>query len=692
MKRLKMKNIFLCLLVSLYLSGCASLSKDSDSNDLARIWLEQTLAMTIEEVYGGDHELYLKYRVFEESTNRSRVFYGYATWDSDKDASIDLSKNLVVPIIFMEEAQWRTAVKDLRPVQSLNEQYWLDFWLKLAHQITPQDSGFGTVIRNDEEELFFYYNDNDQLKVVDIKDKPADVRIQESLSQEQLSGVIVDVFSQYLGSINKMADSVLLTMSQKEDFSHPFLYVDLKHKMALNLKVPSSRENRYKDSFIKKGIKSADHVIIDSHVLGLVTRPISSSFRLYSWTKNTTYDLARPRVLRYFESESIPPLYDGSPMDLKQWEEKLNKIVKNTPSSGTMKFLIGGDQFFPRLIETMIDAQESIDMRIFIFDNDDYAVKIADIMKSKSKERGVDVKVLLDGFGVLMGEGHIPESLPADFVPPSSMKKYLKRDSNIKVRVRPNTWFKADHIKTIVMDNRICFTGGMNIGREYRYDWHDMMVEVQGPVVADIIHDFNLTWAHTSRYGDLGYLGSRIKTKKPVIEGDGYPIRLLYTKVNDQQIFKAQIAAIKESKRYIYIHNAYFSDNAILYELIKARRRGVDVRVVLPVNGNHEIMNASNIVTANKMFKNGIRVYFYPGMSHIKAAIYDGWLCTGSANFDKLSFKDNLEMNLATSHPEIVQELQQILFETDFTKSLEMIEPLQSGLKQRIAEFLAEQL
>jgi phosphatidylserine/phosphatidylglycerophosphate/cardiolipin synthase-like enzyme len=152
------------------------------------------------------------------------------------------------------------------------------------------------------------------------------------------------------------------------------------------------------------------------------------------------------------------------------------------------------------------------------------------------------------------------------------------------------------------------------------------------------------------------------------------------------------VEAIKGSKKYIYISNAYFSDNTILHELISARRRGVDVRVILPVNGNHEIMNKSNLVTANIMFKNGIRVYFYPGMLHIKAAVYDGWLCTGTANFDKLSFRDNLELNLATSHQGTVNSFLEKLFYPDFEKSMEMTEVFKSGLKERISEFLAEQL
>lgn len=272
------------------------------------------------------------------------------------------------------------------------------------------------------------------------------------------------------------------------------------------------------------------------------------------------------------------------------------------------------------------------------------------------------------------------------------MVAYLQKDSHIQVRVHPNVWLKADHTKTLIIDNRICFTGGMNIGREYRYDWHDLMMEIRGQMVGEMIKEFHIAWAHAGTLGDLAYAMEMISLKIPSVEGQGYPMRALYTRINDQQIFRAQLVAIRQAQKYIYIHNSYFSDNAILYELINARRRGVDVRVILPVDGNHEIMNASNTMTANIMFKNGIGVYFYPGMSHIKAAIYDGWLCTGSANFDKLSFRDNLELNLATSHPQTVDALLERLFFPDFQKSMEMTEPIEYGLKERIAEFLAEQL
>ena len=114
----------------------------------------------------------------------------------------------------------------------------------------------------------------------------------------------------------------------------------------------------------------------------------------------------------------------------------------------------------------------------------------------------------------------------------------------------------------------------------------------------------------------------------------------------------------------------------MLYELARARRRGVDVRVIMPLRGNHGPVNTSNILAVNAMLEHGIRVFVYPGMSHVKAAVFDGWACLGSANWDKLSFRTNKELNIATSHPEAVDELLERVFFADFEKSVEVTEPM----------------
>ena len=164
------------------------------------------------------------------------------------------------------------------------------------------------------------------------------------------------------------------------------------------------------------------------------------------------------------------------------------------------------------------------------------------------------------------------------------------------------------------------------------------------------------------------------------------PYALLYTRNFDSEIYRAQVEAIRRSQSYILIENSYFSDDLITYELAKARRRGVDVRVILPADGNHESLHASNQVAINTLLDNGIRVYIYPGMTHVKAAIFDGWACVGSANFDKLSLEVNKELNLATSDRATVKELLERVFMPDLASSHEVTDRVGVTFAQVLAE------
>jgi cardiolipin synthase len=169
-------------------------------------------------------------------------------------------------------------------------------------------------------------------------------------------------------------------------------------------------------------------------------------------------------------------------------------------------------------------------------------------------------------------------------------------------------------------------------------------------------------------------------------------VRILQTRNFDSDIYKAQIAAIQSAQSYILIENAYFSDDRTVYELGRARRRGVDVHLIIPFEGNHGPLNASNRVTVNKLLELGIRVHAYPGMTHIKAAIYDGWASMGSANFDKLSLKVNKELNLATSDPETVNALMEQVFIPDMLMSREIMSPFETTVMTHLAEIIVDEL
>ncbi len=419
-------------------------------------------------------------------------------------------------------------------------------------------------------------------------------------------------------------------------------------------------------------------------------RPLSSLHRLASFVTSTTFDTLNPGSVVLTSRAPVPPLSRSRGMDLAAWEERLNVLTGRAPSKGTIRFLVDGDEFFPRFIDAVEGAERSIDIRTYIFDNDDYATAIADRLKRRSAD--VKIKVLMDGLGTLIAAGATPESAPPDAAGAGWIADYLELESNVDVRMQSNPWFTGDHTKTIVVDSEVAFIGGMNIGREYRYDWHDLMMEVRGPVVGVIDHEFRLAWRRAGFLGEFGYLAGSLWPRVARDMGAGYAVRMLVTKPWNSEIFRTQLAAIRTAERYIYIQNPYFSDDRILIALIKARRRGVDVRVILPFRGDSKVMDGSNVVVANTLFENGVRVFIYPGFSHVKAAIFDGWACLGSANLDKMSLRVNEEMNLATSHPQAVATLMARVFDVDFAKSVEMTEPLPQNLGHRLAALIANQL
>jgi cardiolipin synthase len=377
-----------------------------------------------------------------------------------------------------------------------------------------------------------------------------------------------------------------------------------------------------------------------------------------------------------------PGVGSGVGMDMVEWEETLDRMTGTERISGSVRFLVDGSEFFPSLESALSNSDESIKIQTYIFDNDDVAVRVADLLRAKSEE--VPVQVLMDGIGTISGGLVESVSLPRDHVPPRSITRYLNEASNVRARLLGNPFFLGDHRKAMIVDGELAYVGGMNIGREYQFDWHDMMVELQGSIVDVIEHDFDKTWGQYSmpfaRFG---------KESTDLGRGDA-ELRVLYTELHDPQIYLAQLEAIRRARDYIYVENAYFSDDATRFALISARRRGVDVRVVLPSRGDSGPMDKSNVLAANSLHDAGVRVYIYPGMSHIKAMVVDGWACFGSANLDRLSLKLNREMNLATSSPEVVSTLVDRIFLRDFKVSRELESPLPVRWHYPLYEFLAD--
>jgi cardiolipin synthase len=474
-------------------------------------------------------------------------------------------------------------------------------------------------------------------------------------------------------------------------YSLPFLYMNTERHLLVFVRHVPLRPVAVNTVPGLKRIQAFGHVL-QSHLVNLIQRPVSSLYRLFFVITDTTVSTLSFDWTTALSNKPVPAVGDLPPMDLQLWERDLDKISSRRLSSGKVDILIDGEAFFTRFIDTLTTAKKSVQMQTYIFDNDDYAVKIAELLKRRSNE-GVDVKVLLDGLGTISGTMADSQSLPEHHTPPDSVRFLLESDSQVNVRQKANPWFTGDHVKSTIIDHQVAFVGGMNIGREYRYDWHDLMMEIQGPVVDILRREFQVAWAHAGPLGDLGYLFSLAKRIEPIERNkldQDYPLRVLLTSTGNHDIYKTQLKAIRRAQSYIYIQNAYFTDDTLLRELVLARRRGVDVRVIVPMETDHGPINRSNVLAVNIMLEHGIRVFMFPGFSHVKAAIYDGWVCVGSANFDRLSLHLNRELNISSSDPEVAEQLLERLFEPDFRSSPELTEPIPERWVDHLVEIVAD--
>jgi cardiolipin synthase len=220
------------------------------------------------------------------------------------------------------------------------------------------------------------------------------------------------------------------------------------------------------------------------------------------------------------------------------------------------------------------------------------------------------------------------------------------------------------------------------------------MVEVTGPVVSSLETEFDREWAHEGPLGDLGYLARVLATvQQPApatFAGPWVPVRLLPTKTGWKPFATAVLGSLRQAQRYVYVENPYLFDKRVIIALVKARARGVDVRVVLPCVNDFKAGGRSNLVIANYLMERGVRVYFYPSMTHVKALLVDGWACLGSSNLNHLSLRVNHEENIATSDPGFAAQLRKDLFEEDFARSYELKEPISVDWVDFLADLALE--
>jgi len=235
-----------------------------------------------------------------------------------------------------------------------------------------------------------------------------------------------------------------------------------------------------------------------------------------------------------------------------------------------------------------------------------------------------------------------------------------------------------NHRKLIIVDGRIGFTGGMNVGDEYSGSsrrresrvFHDTHLMLRGPAVAEMAQTFAEDWMFATDE-------QLSPPPHPPTEADDASIVAVVPSGPDQEhnanalVFFAGIASARSK---VYLTSPYFiPDPAIYQALITAALRGVDVRVLVPRKGDIALVGSAARSYFLSLVRGGVRVFEYlPAMLHAKTLMVDDrWGIVGSANLDIRSFRLNFELGALVLDPVFARELAD-RFHRDLAESAEV--------------------
>jgi cardiolipin synthase len=356
-----------------------------------------------------------------------------------------------------------------------------------------------------------------------------------------------------------------------------------------------------------------------------------------------------------------------------------------TPMLGgnTAELLENGDQIFPAMTRDIREAKKTVNLETYIFQPDAAGRQFADAMIEAAK-RGVQVRLLIDGWGGKF----------------KGLKKELDDAGVIAKKYRPLRLFsihkvgKRTHRKILVVDGRICYTGGLGIDERWlgnarnTKEWRDTQVRVVGPVTAEMQAIFSENWTFTT--GEI------------LVGEDFYPPQPPAGTITAQAIKASRgdstslakmmyFVAIGSAAKFIHIQNAYFlPDKQVREEMIKARKRGVDVQIMVPGrNIDLPMVRQASWKNYGELLEAGVKIWEYqPTMLHNKTMVVDGIYATiGSINFDARSMAANAEESLAFYDRDFAAKME-AMFQNDRKRCQEITLSLwkHRGFLKRLSE------
>lgn len=314
------------------------------------------------------------------------------------------------------------------------------------------------------------------------------------------------------------------------------------------------------------------------------------------------------------------------------------------------RLLVDGGALFPAMLAAIGAAERQILLEMYLVQSGANFTRFANALCAAA-QRGVRVCLLFDAFGCLGLSAADRARLAA-----AGIALALYNPLRLGGTLRRNLF--RDHRKLLVVDDRCAFVGGAGLTDEFdplvsgERHWHDIMVEISGPLVADWQAVFRHNWLHWSSLPvTVDALPPRAGAQagRCALAGPG----------TRATVKRALLARITGARTRIWLATAYFVPSwKLRRRLARAARRGVDVRLLVPGPiTDHPAVRHAGRRFYWRLLQAGVRIHEYqPRFQHAKVALIDDWVAIGSSNLDRWNLRWNLEANQEIDAPDFAAE------------------------------------
>jgi len=338
------------------------------------------------------------------------------------------------------------------------------------------------------------------------------------------------------------------------------------------------------------------------------------------------------------------------------------------------ELLIDGPCFFVRMQAALGAAHSRIDFELYLLEAGACADAVLPLLE-RAARRGVTVRCLFDEYGS-RGLG--------------AARLQALREAGVQLRLyNPMRWrhgllnLYRDHRKLLLVDGALGFVGGTGLTDAFwqpaaeQSDWHEVMVAMRGPVLADWQQLFERQWQACALR--LPWRASQQPLPATLLPprpgcGDGWG-RVAYADADQHRdILHSLARALHGGKRRIWFATPYFLPTwRIRRALRRAAARGLDVRLLTAgrMTDNPAVRLAGQRYYP-RLLRAGVRIYEYqPRFLHLKMVLVDDWVSVGSCNFDHWNLRFNLDANLEALDPTLARQAE-ACFAIDFADSREI--------------------